>query len=163
MRLADLQRDLAASLAGRGPSPPGCDERALDRARRSLESKRRRAVAHLLPRTRAALGTAWAERFHEHAGRYLPEGLLHHVDDAWELADTLKSAGDPRLRQAAHDDLAALRLRYVRDRKAGAGRIRERRGPFVAVIRSPTSALLVRSPGTPGRVWCLRLPFPLSG
>lgn len=158
MRLEDLQRELAASLAGRGPSPEGLDERAVERTRRSLESKRRGVAAHLLPRLRTALGTAWAERFHEHAGRYIPDGLLHHVDDAWELAETLGKASEPGIRQAAEADLTALRLRYVRNPKAGGDRIRERRGFLIALVRSPAAALVVRLPGSPGRVWTLRLP-----
>lgn len=160
MRLEELQKDLAASLAGRGPSPEGLDERALERTRRSLESKRRAAAAHLLPHLRKALGDAWARRFHEHAGRYMPEGLLHHVDDAWELAETFRKTDEPEIRNAAQSDLTALRLRYVRDRKAGGDRIRERRGFLVALMRSPAPALVVRLPGGSGRVWTFRLPGP---
>jgi hypothetical protein len=159
MRLADLQRDLAASLAGRGPSPEGLDERALERTRRSLESKRRAAAAHLLPRVRKTLGDAWAQRFHEHAGRYIPDGLLHHVDDAWELAETCKTMREPEIRHAAQADLTALRLRYVRNPKAGGERIRERRGFLVALTRLPAPALVVRLPGSPGRTWTFRLPL----
>ena len=152
-----MQRELAASLADRGPSPEGVDEQALERTRRSLESKRRGVAGHLLPRLRTALGTAWTERFHEHAGRYIPNGLLHHVDDAWELAEALRNASEPEIRNAAQADLTALRLRYVRNPKAGGDRIRERRGFLVALVRSPGLALVVRLPGSPGRVWTFRL------
>lgn len=159
MALADLQRQLAASLAGRGPSPDGLEERVLERTRRSLESKRRRAAAHLLPHIRKALGSTWAERFHAHALRYVPDGLLHHVDDAWELAETLRREDGPDLRDAADSDLAALKLRYVREPKLRGNRIRERRGFLLAWVRRPHRALVVRLPGDPGKIWTLRLPF----
>jgi hypothetical protein len=152
--LDELQRRLAASLARNGPAPAGLDEGAVDRARRGLEAKRRRAAAHFLPRLRSALGDAWAARFHEHARRYNPDGMLHHVDDAWELAETLLRHPDPQVACAAHDDLVSLRLRFERDRQAGAERIRERRGPVVALMRTPR-LLVVRMPGPDGRVWYL--------
>ena len=152
MRLAELQASLAASLTAGRPAPPGCDARSLERARRALESKRRRVAGHLLPRVRAALGDAWRERFAEHAQRYNPCGQLHHVDDAWELAESLRRAGDPGLSAAAHDDLVGLRLRYVRRREAGAGRIRERRGLLVARLLTQPAGLVVRLPGAGGRI-----------
>src|SRR6476469_2382745 len=101
MDLADLQRRLAAGLTGRGPGPEGVDPAALERARLGLESKRRRAAAHLLPRLRAALGVGWKDRFAEHAARYIPSGLLYHVDDAWELAETLARSPDREVVRAA--------------------------------------------------------------
>jgi hypothetical protein len=152
--LGDIQRRLAASLTGHGPTPAGIDEGAVERTRRSLEAKRRRATSHLLPRLRSALGDAWAARFHEHAARYNPAGMLHHVDDAWELAEELLRHPDPQVACAAHDDLVALRLRFERDRRAGAERIRERRGPVVALMRTPR-LLVVRMPGPDGKVWYL--------
>lgn len=156
MPLADLQRDLAAGLAAGSESGlDGCDPRALDRARRALESKRRQAAGHLLPRLRAALGGAWNERFHEHARCYTPAGLLHHVDDAWELAAFWTRDPDPRLAVPAREDLLALRLRYTRRPGAGAGRIRERRAPLVAIVRR---RLIVRLPGIGARTWLFRLP-----
>jgi hypothetical protein len=145
--LDDLQRKLAASLAaGSGSAPDGYDAGAIGRARDALESKRRRAASHLLPRLRAALGSRWDERFQAHARGYTPEGLLHHVDDAWELAESILRAREPELRRAAHDDLLLLRLRYKRNRKATAERIRERRGPFLAWLRAPREVVL-RLPG----------------
>jgi hypothetical protein len=155
--LADLQRHLAAGLTGRGPGPEGMDPEALERARRGLESKRRRAAAHLLPRLRAALGAGWKDRFAEHAARHIPTGLLYHVDDAWELAETLARSPDRETTQAARDDLVTLRLRWVRGREAGAGRIRERRGFLIARMRRPVRLLLVRMPGARGRVWRFRV------
>ena len=152
--LGEMQRRLAASLAGKGPAPAGLDEGTVDRARRGLESKRCRAAAHLLPRLRSTLGDAWTARFHEHARRYNPTGMLHHVDDAWELAETLLHHPDPPVVCAAHDDLVSLRLRYERDRQVGAERIRERRGPMVALMRTPR-LLVVRMPGPGGKVWYL--------
>ncbi len=159
MKLDDLQRDLAASLAGRRSGPDGCDPRVLDRARAALESKRRRAAGHLLPNLRAALGENWSRRFHEHARVYNPAGMLHHVDDAWELASAIRREGDPRrIAAAAQDDLISLRLRWVRDRKADAERIRERRGILLAVTRPPRSIVL-RLPGVRGKVFSFRFPF----
>lgn len=155
MDLADLQRRLAAGLTGRGPGPEGMDPATLERARRGLESKRRRAAAHLLPRLQAALGAGWKDRFAEHAGRYVPSGLLYHVDDAWELAEALGRSPDPETARAARDDLAALRLRWVRGREAGTGRIRERKGFLIARVRRPVRWLLIRLPG--GRVWRLQI------
>lgn len=158
MNLDDLQRSLAASLAGRQADPEGCDPRVLDRARAALESKRRRAAGHLLPRLRAALGEAWSHRFHEHARAYNPAGMLHHVDDAWELASAVLRDSDPRIAAAAHDDLLSLRLRWVRDRQADADRICERRGFLLAVTGNPLK-LTVRMPGIRGKVFSFRLPF----
>ena len=155
--LGEMQRRLAASLAGMGPAPAGLDESAVDRARRGLEAKRCRAATHLLPRLRSALADAWTARFHEHTRRYNPAGMLHHVDDAWELAETLLRHPDPQVACAAHDDLVSLRLRFERDRHAGAERIRERRGPVVALMRTPSRLLVVRMPGPDGKVWYLRL------
>ena len=153
MSLADLQKQLAASLAGRGETPAGLEETAVDRARRSLESKRRRAAAHLLPRLRTALEDAWNPRFHEHAAAYNPTGMLHHVDDAWELAETLRRHPDLQVARAAHDDLLMLKLCYQRDRRSGAERIRERRGLVVGLVWRPTRRIVVRWPGRGGRVW----------
>ena len=153
--LGEMQRRLAASLAGKGPAPAGLDEGTVDRARRGLEAKRCRAAAHLLPRLRSALSDAWVARFREHAARYNPAGMLHHVDDAWELAETLLHHPDPQVISAAHDDLVSLRLRFERDRRAGAERIRERRGPVVALMRTPTRLLVVRMPGPGAKVWYL--------
>lgn len=152
--LGEMQRRLAASLTGNGPAPAGVDEGAVDRARRGLESKRRRAASHFLPRLRSALGDAWTARFREHARRYNPAGMLHHADDAWELAETLLHHPDPQVACAAHDDLVSLRLRFERDPRAGAERIRERRGAMVALMRTPR-LLVVRMPGPGGKVWYL--------
>lgn len=157
MPLADLQRHLAAGLAGRGPGPEGVDREALERARRGLESKRRRAASHLLPRLRTALGTGWKDRFAEHAARYTPSGLLYHVDDAWEMAATLAQEPDWGVATAAQDDLVMLRLRWVRRREAGAERIRERWGPLIALMRSPVRLLVLRLPGVRGKIWRLRV------
>jgi hypothetical protein len=146
--LDDLQRTLAASLAAGGAGgPQGYDPGAIERARKSLESKRRRAARHLLPHLRAALGDRWNERFHEHARGYTPEGLRHHVDDAWEFAETIVRAREPEIWPAAHDDLVLLRLCYARDVRASAGRIRERRGFFVGRLRTSPRGLVVRLPG----------------
>lgn len=159
MRLADLQASLAASLAAGRPAPAGCDARSLERARRALIAKRRRAAGHLLPRVRAALGKAWSERFTDHAGSYNPCGQLHHVDDAWELAETLCREDNPRLAAAAHDDLVGLRLRFVRRRSASAGRIRERRGLLVARLLSAPDRIVIRLPGSGRRV--IEIPWAL--
>ncbi|MFL6233916.1 MAG: hypothetical protein ACJ76N_12345 [Thermoanaerobaculia bacterium] len=156
MALADLQRALAAGLTGRGPGPEGMDPEALERARRGLESKRRRAAAHLLPRLRAALGSRWRERFADHAGVYTPAGLLYHVDDAWELARTAAQRDEREVARAARDDLTMLRLRWVRG-KAGIERIRERRGIVIVRVRSPVRLLLIRLPGRDGKVLRIRV------
>jgi len=157
MSLAELQRHLAAGLAGRGPGPEGMDREALERARRGLESKRRRAASHLLPRLRAALGSGWTDRFAAHAARYTPSGLLYHVDDAWEMAATLVRSQDQRIAAASRDDLVMLRLRWVRRREMGAERIRERRGPLIALMRSPVRLLVLRLPGARGKIWRIRV------
>jgi hypothetical protein len=152
MSLADLQRHLAASLAGRGPGPEGMNPATLERARHGLESKRRRATSHLLPRLHETLGTAWKARFAEHSERYAPSGLLYHVDDAWELARTLAKSQDRKLAGAASDDLVGLRLRWVRRRGAGKVSVRERRGPMIAWMKSPR-LLVFRLPGSEGKIW----------
>jgi hypothetical protein len=156
MPLAELQSSLAAALAGRGPGPEEMDAAILERARRSLESKRRRAAAHLLPRLRGVLGLSWVTRFHEHAERYTPAGLLYHVDDAWELAENLAQGTDRGIAAAARDDLVTLRLRWIRRRHSRVGRVRERRGFLVTLTRSPR-CVIVRLPGTPGKIW--RIPL----
>ncbi len=160
MRLADLQKSLAAGLlSAHHPAPEGLAEAAVARSRRALIAKRRQAVAHLLPRLRAALGTAWNDRFVRHAETYAPSGLLHHVDDAWQLAATVvhdSGTADRPLAAAARDDLVLLRLRYARDRKAGAHRIHERRSPLIALVRTPVRQLIVRMPGVDGRIWSMR-------
>ena len=157
MQLDDLQKSLAVSLVGRGHGPEDCDDRSLDHLRRSLEAKRRRAAGHLLPRLRNALGTEWPAFFHDHAVAYTPSGLLYHVDDAWEMAERLAAHLDLQIAGAAHDDLVSLRLRYTRDRRAGADRIQERRTPLVAVMRTPSRILVVRMPGPEGKVWYLKM------
>ena len=157
MALADLQRALAAGLTGRGPGPEGMDPEALARARRGLESKRRRAAGHLLPRLRAALGSQWKEYFAAHAAGYIPTGLLYHVDDAWELARTAAQNDEREIASAARDDLVMLRLRWVRRGRSGIERIQERRGVVIALVRSPVRMLLARLPGREGRVWRLRV------
>lgn len=150
MELGDLQRDLAVRLANRQPAPEGCDSGA--------EAKRRRAAGHLLPRLRNALGVAWVHRFREHAERYAPVGMLQHVDDAWALVESIEhEAHDPNVRCAAQDDLVSLRLRYVRDPRQEACRIRERRGLLLAVLHTPQRAMVMKLPGTPGRLWYLRM------
>ncbi|MFL6261130.1 MAG: hypothetical protein ACJ76Y_15620 [Thermoanaerobaculia bacterium] len=155
--LADLQRALAAGLTGRGPGPEGMDPEALERARRGLESKRRRAAAHLLPRLRAALGSRWRERFADHAGVYTPAGLLYHVDDAWELARAAAQSDEREVARAARDDLAMMRLRWVRRGQSGIERIRERRGIVIVRVRSPVRLLLIRLPGRDGKVLRIRV------
>ncbi|HEX3532120.1 MAG TPA: hypothetical protein VH988_34100 [Thermoanaerobaculia bacterium] len=160
MQLADLQKSLAAGLAGPtqgDPAPEGLAGSAVERTRRALIAKRRQAAAHLLPRLRVALGPAWAERFEEHAEHYAPCGLLYHVDDAWQLAETVTRGLDLHLAIAAHDDLVFMRLRYARTRTSGAHRIQERRAPLVALVRIPIRHLIVRMPGTEGRVWTVRV------
>jgi len=159
MQLADLQKSLASSLTGSvraaDPAPEGLAED--ERARRGLIAKRRQAATHLLPRLRAALGPVWAECFDDHAEGYAPHGLLDHIDDAWELAETFNRGPDLHLAIAAHDDLVFLRLRYARTRKTGAHRIQERRAPLVALVRIPIRHLVVRMPGAEGRVWTVRV------
>jgi hypothetical protein len=51
-----------------------------------------------------------------------------------------------------------LRLRWVRRHEAGVERIRERRGPLIALMSSPVRLLVLRLPGTQGKIW----QFPLG-
>ena len=159
MELGDLQRDLAVRLASRQPAPEGFDTGAFAWAQDALEAKRRRAAGHLLPRLRNSLGAqAWVTLFHEHVAKYTPAGMLHHVDDAWAFADSIeRTTQDPDVYLAAQDDLVSLRLRYVRDPKQKAFRIRERRGPLLAMLHTPQRAMVVKLPGTPGRLWYVRV------
>jgi hypothetical protein len=157
MELGDLQRDLAFSLINRQPALPGYDSGAFAWAD-TPEAPRRRAAGHLLPRLRNALGVSWFQRFREHAERHVPAGSLQHVDDAWAFAETIeRETRDPNLRRSAQDDLVALRLRYVRDPRQEAHRIRERRGPLLAMLHTPQRAMVVKLPGMPGRLWYLRM------
>jgi hypothetical protein len=168
MQLADLQRQLAASLTGGSAPPAGCAATAIARARLALAAKRRRAVRHLLPRTAASLADRWEDCWRPHCDRYTPSGMLYHVDDAWELAAHLAAsrprAGDrgavaisPEVRGAAHDDLVSLRLRYARSRRVGGLRIRERRGLVVAWTSTPRRMLVIRLPGRRGLLWHWRV------
>jgi hypothetical protein len=158
MELGEVQRDLAVRLTNRQPAPEGFDSGAFAWAQDGLEAKRRRAAGHLLPRLRNALGAAWGPRFHEHTERYSPKGMLHHVDDAWAFAEAIERESlDPDLRLAAQDDLVSLRLRYVRDPRQEAFRIRERRGPLLALLHTPQRAMVVKLPGTPGKLWYVRV------
>jgi hypothetical protein len=153
MELRDLQRELANELSGASPTSPrsGPDPGVLD-------VSRRRAAGHLLPRLKCILGIAWPSRFHQHAERYSPAGSIQQVDDAWEFAETVaREASDLKLRLAAHDDLAGLRLRYARDPRQETGRIQERRGPVLALLHTPQRAMVVKLPGTPGRLWYVRM------
>ncbi|HYU35508.1 MAG TPA: hypothetical protein VEW48_25420 [Thermoanaerobaculia bacterium] len=119
-----------------------------------LDDKRRRAAAQLLPRLRTALGDLWTQRFRDHMERYRPDGTVHPVDDAWTFAEPLQRHPEPQVACAAHDDLVSLRLRFERDPRAGAERIRERRGAMVALMRTPR-LLVVRMPGPDAKVWYL--------
>lgn len=159
MELGDLQRDLAVRLAGQQPAPQGFDTGAFAWAQGALEAKRRRAAGHLLPRLRTCLGAqAWVTLFHEHIQRYTPAGMLHHVDDAWAFAEWIeRTSVDPAVYQAAQDDMVTLRLRYVRDPSQTAYRIRERRGPLLAMLHTPQRAMVVKLPGTPGKLWYVRV------
>ncbi|MFL6200709.1 MAG: hypothetical protein ACJ76J_16160 [Thermoanaerobaculia bacterium] len=154
MELGDLQRGSFAD-----PAPQRFDTGAFAWAQGALEAKRRRAAGQLLPRLRNALGVeAWVTRFHEHVARYTPAGMLHQVDDAWAFAESVeRTTQDPDLYLAAQDDLVSLRLRYVRDPRQKAFRIRERRGPLLAMLHTPQRAMVVKLPGTPGRLWYLRM------
>jgi hypothetical protein len=138
--------------------PPHSICATLDGGQPAPDAKRRRAAGHLLPRLRNALGSSWADRFQEHAARYTPAGMLHPVDDAWAFAERLERAShgrDLRLWRAAHDDLVSLRLCYVRDPRQEALRIRERHGLLLAFLSTPQRAVVLRLPGTPGRLWYL--------
>lgn len=146
MTLAEIQQRLASSLAGREDAPENLNPEEIERARNALEIKRRRAATQLLPRLCSVLGTDWFSRFHEHARTYTPAGSLYHVDDAWELAASVLREGDPSLAPAAHDDLLTLRLFWVRDPSKETLRIRERRGPLLAMTRS-SPRLVLRLPG----------------
>jgi hypothetical protein len=158
MDLGDLQRG-SVGLASRQPTPGSFDTGAFAWAQDGLEVRRRRAAGHLLPRLRNSLGAkAWVTLFHEHVARYIPAGMLHHVDDAWAFAESIeRTTQEPDVYLAAQDDLVSLRLRYVRDPKQTAFRIRERHGPLLAMLHTPQRAMVVKLPGTPGRLWYLRM------
>lgn len=163
MELGDRQRgsfvDPAVRPASPQPAPQAFDTGAFAWAQGALETKRRRAAGQLLPRLRNALGVqAWVTLFHEHVARYSPAGMLHPVDDAWAFAESVeRTTQDPDVYLAAQDDLVSLRLRYVRDPRQKAFRIRERRGPLLAMLHTPQRAMVVKLPGTPGRLWYLRM------
>ncbi len=154
MELGGLQHDLPV----RSPVQ-SFDTGAFAWAQGTLEAKRRRAAGHLLPRLRNSLGAkAWVTLFHEHVATYTPTGMLHHVDDAWAFADSIeRTTQAPDVYLAAQDDLVSLRLRHVRDPKQKAFRIRERRGPLLAMLHTPQRAMVVKLPGTPGRLWYVRV------
>jgi hypothetical protein len=154
MELGGLQRDLSHQSAVQS-----FDTGMFSWVHGSLETKRRRDAGHFLPRLRNSLGAkTWVDLFHEHAARYTPAGMLQSVDDAWAFAESIeRTTQDPDVYLAAQDDLVALRLRYVRDPKQKAFRIRERRGPLLAMLHTPQRAMVVKLPGTPGKLWYLRM------
>lgn len=154
MELDGLQRGLSFQS-----TVPSFDTGAFAWAQDSVEAKRRRAAGHLLPRLRTTLGAqAWVTLFHGHVQSYTPAGMLQHVDDAWAFAESIaRTAEDPDVCRAAQDDLVSLRLRYVRDPKQTAFRLRERRGPLLAMLHTPQRAMVVKLPGTPGKLWYLRV------
>ena len=165
--LAEIQHSLAHRLAapsaaradarGDETTPAVSDSQALRRARLALVEKRSRAAARLLPRSRAVLAGHWRQRFAEHAGDYVPVGLLYHVDDAWAFGLALMADVDAAVRRAAHNDLVSLRLQWKRRPGAQALRIVERRSMLVAVTWGQERCLVVRMPGVDGRVWRMRL------
>lgn len=150
MELVDLPRD---------PARPSFDTGAYAWAQDPQEVRRRRAATQLLPRLRLRLGTAtWVDLFHKHTAAYTPVGMLQHVDDAWAFAESVeRTTQDPDVYLAVQDDLVSLRLRYVRDPKQKAYRIRERRGPLLALLHTPQRAMVFKLPGTPGRLWYVRV------
>ncbi|HVG08383.1 MAG TPA: hypothetical protein VNM67_11805 [Thermoanaerobaculia bacterium] len=150
MELGSLQHDITIQSFDTGTFAWAQD---------GLETKRRRAAGHLVPRLRNSLGAqAWVTLFHEHMARYTPAGMLHHVDDAWAFAESIeRTTQNPDIYLAGQDDLVSLRLRYVRDPKQTAFRIRERRGPLLAMLHTPQRAMVVKLPGTPGRLWYVRV------
>ena len=154
MELGGLQSDLSCQNAVQS-----FDTGAFAWAQGTLETKRRRAAGHFLPRLRNSLGAqAWVTLFHEHLARYAPAGMHHDVDDAWAFAESIeRTAQDPNVCLAAQDDLVSLRLRYVRDPKQKAFRIRERRGPLLALLHTPQRAMVVKLPGNPGKLWYVRV------
>jgi hypothetical protein len=83
------------------------------------------------------------------------------VDDAWAFAASVRDDGVPALRAAARVELVQLGLRYVRDPRRDADRVRERRGLGLAVWPGRPAILLLRLPGRALRVW--RLPLGRSG
>jgi len=148
--LLEIQRALAASLAGHAPPPPGFDPDQVAAAARSLGSKRRGAAAHLLADTRRALGKDWRPSFDRHARAYAPAGLLYHVDDAWEFARTMSRNADAVIRQAARADLRRLGRRYRRSARSGPLRVQARltlTGVAARIVASVASLLGRRSGG----------------
>ena len=67
-----------------GSGAEGCDREALDRARAAWNPSAAAPRAVSCP----VFGRLWvrtgADRSAEHAARYNPAGMLHHVDDAWD-------------------------------------------------------------------------------
>jgi hypothetical protein len=113
-------------------------------------TKRRRAVADVLPRLRRTLGSAWEATFALHASGYSPSGTRLILDDAWEFADRCARAESAaEVREAGLDDLMDLRLKY---RRTAPGVIERRRSPLVGFFRHGGRRLVVRLPGAVDRV-----------
>src|SRR5687768_1007932 len=137
--LAELQATIARRLTG---DPAAEADPEIGRAVRALQHKRLGVVAHLMPRTRKALGDQWHKQFRQHAAQYTPCGLLYHVDDAWEFG-LRQSASDRRaVRNAAKRDLALLGMRFSRSSQRNAHRIRENRSSYLAVRLIPLVVVL---------------------
>src|SRR5688572_20429019 len=141
--LAELQASMARRVTG---DPAAEADPEIGRALRALQQKRLRVVAHLLPRTRKALGDQWYNQFAQHAAEYTPCGLLYHVDDAWEFGLRQARSHQRAVRDAAMRDLAMLGMHFSRSAQRNAHRIRENRGFYLAVRLNPVIVVL-RIPG----------------
>lgn len=142
MSLAELQRQLAASLMQGAPAPGGCDPAAVTRTARALVRKRRDAVRRLVPALWTALAGQADAAFARHAAAYRPAGALLHIDDAWAFAETHRRSPFGPVRRAARDELTRLRLHFIRRHRRGRPAVRERRGPAAGLLRTPRLRLV---------------------
>ena len=148
--LAERQARLAQWLTTDAPNPAttlGFDGTALRRSRAVLQQKRVDEVMPLLPRTAALGEVARAAAFDALRGAPRDSCALG-IADAFRVA---QSAGrDPRLANAAGQDLLELRSRFV----ALPAGPRPRRGPFLGRERLPDGRRLwaLKGPGSEAAV-----------
>jgi hypothetical protein len=99
---------------------------------------------------RRVLGSSWESTFARHAAEYAPGGTRLILDDAWEFAARCaRTERAAEVREAGLDGLMELRLKY---RRTATGAIERRRSPLIGFFRHGGRRLVVRLPGTAGRV-----------
>lgn len=102
-----MQADLASALAQQSDTPAGFDSDRVDLAARMLLHKRRKSVAHVIPRVAAELGREFIPLFARYLRSFPHPPVGGPVIDALEFADWL---GLTRLSESRGIELIRLDL-----------------------------------------------------